>query len=248
MDAETATLPELAAEYSAAVTESARFAFLVRDTDLQLEQIKKLSVLKDRLKRFKYGAISAKDEAASNLFFHLQCGLNAMISFLRMWVFLKEPDYYAAWDRLIDAQEYISLAMRAADGGVGLENFLARLKRAEDVIFPGYSVYNSWGVIICGGRCSIRDRPFGDCEHIEGLIYWGRLCVRVGPEFVEMDHVAIVDEPRDRKCVITEITGDDGYYLDYMTLKRTKPAESKADGEAGRLTAKIFCNGMLEID
>lgn len=248
MDTETATLPELAAEYTTAVKEAARFAFLVRDAQLQLEQINTLSALKARFRRFKYGAIKAGDEEGANVFFHMQCGLNAQISFLRMWIQLKEGEYYKAWDSLIDAQQYVSLAMRAAKGGIGFDDFLERLKRTEDVVFPGYSVYNSWGVLIQGGECSICGKPFGECEHIEGLVYWGRLCCRVRPGFVEMDHVAIVDEPHDRKCIITEITTDDGYYRDYMTWKQTKKAEAKTDGEAGRFTARIFCNGLLEID
>jgi hypothetical protein len=248
MDSETATLPQLAAEYASAISAATKFAFLVRDTELQLEQVNALTALKIRIRQFKYGAIQARDEETANILFHMQCGLNAEISFLRMWVQLKEADYYAAWDSLIDAQQYVALAMRAAETGVGLEDFLDRLRRTEDVVFPGFRVYQSWGAVIRGGKCSICDKPFGQCEHIEDLVYWGRLCVRQDVEIVEMDHVGMVDEPRDRRCIITELTTDDGYYRDYMTWKRTRKAEEKTEGVAGRFTGRIFCNELIEID
>jgi len=152
MDSEKATLKQLVLEYSTAVEESSKFSFLVRDTKLQLEQIDLLLQLKNRIKSFKYGAVKDRDESASNQLFHLQCGLNAQISFLRMWTQLKDEDYYAAWDSLIDAQEYISIAMRASDRGVGLDEFLSHLRRAEEVVFPGYKLNNSCGAVIKGGQ------------------------------------------------------------------------------------------------
>jgi len=248
MKTERVMLPQLIADYTEATRQAEKFGFLVRDTELQAEQIASLTSLKDRIKEIKYAAIRAKDERAANILFHLQCGLNAQISFLRVWIHLKEGKFYRAWDSLVDTQEYISIAMRSDENGVGLEQFLERLRRVEEVVFPGYRLYNSWGVVMSGGKCSICGRAFSECDHIEGLVYWGRLCVRAAAKFIRMDHVALVDEPRDRRCVITEITTDDGYFRDYMTWKKTKPAGKKEQGVAGKMTAKIFDFNMLEID
>jgi len=248
MDPERATLEQLADEYTAAMRESEKLAFFVRDAELQTQQIDGLIALKRRIQGFKYGARKAGDERAANMLFHLQCGLNAMISFLTMWIELKKGDHHSAWNCVVDAEEYVSIALRAADAGEGLEDFLQHVKLAEQVIFPGYPVYNSMGAVIRGGKCTVCELPFNRCEHIEGRVYWGRLCVRIHPEIVDMDHVAMVDEPRDRRCVITEITTNDGYYHDYMTLKKTRRAEDKEEGTAGRLTGVIFHNQLLEID
>jgi hypothetical protein len=243
-----ATIEQLAQEYTEVVAEAAKFGYFVRDADLQQEQIDTLLNFKMRIKGFKYGAIKAGEERAANTLFHLQCGLNAQISFLTMWILLKKSDYYAAWDTLIDAEEYVSMAMRAADGGVGLEEFVSQLRRVEEAIFPGYRVYNSWGAVLRGGQCTICGKPFNQCDHIEGMVYWGRLCVRVKPEIVELNHVAVVDEPRDRRCVVTEFTTDDGWYRDYMTWRKTKKAEEKKEGTLGTFVGRIFNSRLLEID
>ena len=207
-----------------------------------------LAGLKSRIKGFKYGAIKAGDEKAANTLFHLQCGLNAQISFLTMWILLKKGDYYDAWDKLIDAEEHISMAMRAAEGGFGLEEFLDKLRQVEEIIFPGYRVYNSWGAIIRGGQCTICGKPFSQCDHIEGRVYWGRLCVRVSPEIVKLDHVSMVEEPRDRGCVVTEFSTEDGWYRDYMTWRKTKKAEDIEEGTLGTVVSRIFNNSLLEVD
>lgn len=248
MDGGKATIPQLAKEYTVATAEMAKFGCLVRDSELQQEQIDKLLNLKKRIKGFKYGAIEAGDEPAANILFHIQCGLNAHISFLQMWILLKKGDYYAAWDALIDAEEYISIAIRAANEGVGIDDFLNRLKSVEDVVFPGYRVYNSCGFVIRGGQCSVCSKPFCECEHIEGIVYWGRLCIRVKPEIVRTDHIAMVEEPRDRRCVIMELTTGDGWYRDYMTWQKTKKAEDMEEGTLGAFVGRILNTRWLEID
>lgn len=247
MHPETATLQQLSEEFIKAVNESARVAFFVRDTELQAQQTDVLLTLKNRIKAFKYGAIDAGDEAGANKLFQFQCRLNAGISFLHMWSNLKKGEFYAAWDDLIDSQEYVSIAMRAADDDIGLDEFMYHLKKVEDVVFPGYAIYNSMSAFIRGGTCSVCLKPFGNCRHVEGLVYWGRLCVRVHPELVEVDHVGLVEEPRDRRCVITEVETEDGYYRDYMTWRKAKKVQEHKDGVA-RFTGRLFSNKLLEID
>jgi len=245
---EKATIPQLAEEYTAATAKAAKFSFLVRDTELQQEQVDTLLNLKNRIKSFKYGAIKAGDEEAANTLYHFQCGLNSHISFLTMWILLKKSDYYDAWDALIDAEEYISMAMRADDGGIGLEAFLDRLRQCEEVIFPGYRVYNSWGAVIRGGQCTVCGESFNQCAHVEGRVYWGRLCVRVQFEVIKLDHTALVDEPADRRCVIQELTTDDGWYRDYMTWRKTKKEEDRKEGTLGAIVSRLYNNRLLEVD
>jgi hypothetical protein len=248
MGSERATVEELLHEVGRAMDDSAKFMFLVRDTELQQEQVDLLLRLKDRVKGFKYGAIEASEENAANALFHLQCALNAQVSFLRMWIQLKRSENDAAWDSLIDAQEYVCLAMRASDGPLPLEAFLGRLREVEEVVFPGFNVYFSWSAVIRGGDCTVCGRPLSDCEHVEGLVYSGRLCHRVRAKAVRLDHVAIVEQPRDRRCVVKDLTTDDGYYRDYMTWRKTKKPEKRNEGTSRNLSARIFSNRMLEVD
>lgn len=243
-----ATIPQLIDEYLAAVEKASKFEYFVRAKELQQEQIERLVHLKNRIKSFKYGAIQAGQEQAANALFHLQCGLNAKIAFLEMWVLLKEDNAYEAWDKLIDAQEYITIAIRADDRGVGLEEFLDRLRTVETLVFPGYNLYNSWGAVIRGGKCTVCHKSFDECDHVEGLVYWGKLCLRVHPEIVSLDHVAMVEKPHDRRCVVTEITMEDGYYRDYMTWRKTKKDDEPEEGTIGKVVSRVFSNKLLEVD
>ena len=243
-----ATVPQLISEYLAAIEEALKFGYFVRAKELQKQQIESLIRLKDRIKGFKYGAIQTGNQRSANTLFHLQCVLNAHIAFLEMWVRLKEDEPYAAWDKLIDAQEYISIAMRADSRGIGLEEFLDRLRTVEVVVFPGYRIYNSWGAVIRGGKCTICHKSFDECDHAEGLVYWGRLCVRVHPEILSLDHTAMVEEPYDKRCVVTEFTTEDGYYRDYMTWRKTKKDDEPKEGTIGKFVSRIFSNELLEVD
>lgn len=165
-----------------------------------------------------------------------------------MWIELKNGNHQAAWNRIIDAQEYISVAMRASDDGVSIEEFLEHVRTTEKVIFPGFPVYNSVAQVIKGGICSICEKEFNSCEHIEGRVYWGSLCVRSQVAIVTVDHVAMVDEPRDRRCIITEITEDDGYYHDYMTGEKTKKIDEHDKKAVGHFVGVILHNSSIEID
>jgi len=80
------------------------------------------------------------------------------------------------------------------------------------------------------------------------MVYWGRLCVRIHPEIVKLDHISLVEEPRDKRCVITEFTDDNGYYKDYMTWRKMKKTEEREEGTIGNVVSRIFSNDLLEVD
>jgi len=246
MAEETATIAELTRETIEAVNEAAKVSCLVRDAALQREQVDSLARAKDRIKGFKYGAIAAGREDAANKLFQLQCRLNAGRAFLQMWLSLKRDEPFTAWNELIGAQEYASIALRAAADDIQLGELLEHLRNTEVVVFPGYTYYQSWSVRMRGGTCTVCGLPLAECEHIEGRVYWGKLCVRVRPELVSYDHIALVRNPRDRRCVITEVEVN-GQMRDYMTWRVVSEATEAVEG-VGTFKACLFSNQLLEID
>jgi hypothetical protein len=244
---EEATLPELFREGLKMLQGAAPYLYLTRSSTLQKAKRDELTTFKERIRGFKRGAAAAEDEQAANGLFHMQCVLNAQVACLNLLIQVKGRDYHKAWCYLIDSQEYLSVAERASDEGFKLEWFRTHIENIETAIFPRIKVYNSWGAIIKGGKCTICFSPFRTCEHVEGKVYMGKLCVRVSPEIVSMDHMAIVDDPRDRRCILTEISDDDGYFHDHFTLKRKDRVEKKEG--AGLMTRGIiFSNRLLEYD
>ena len=58
----------------------------------------------------------------------------------------------------------------------------------------------------------------------------------------------MVEEPSDRRCVVTEFSTEDGWYRDYMTWRKTKKAEDIEEGTLGTVVSRVFNNSLLEID
>lgn len=241
------TIKELVENYNKLLKESLSYNYLVRDTDLQKEQIAILTDFKNRIKYVKYQLIEQNDEEYANLFFHFQCVLNSLIANFQLWIAIKEASYKVAWDRLIDAQEYLDVAFRIDGDHYGLDDLYNNLVNIEKLIFPGYPLYNSGGFIEKGGSCSICNEPFNQCEHLEGFIYMGKLCRKVNCEFIEFNHSALVKNPHDRRCIIEWISTDDWKKRDYITWKKL---DEDVESEGGGMTmgGVLFNMNVLDFD
>jgi len=251
----TITIEQLIDDYNEALKSAFKMNYLVRDSVLQEEESNKLLALKKLIKSVKYQVIEHGDEKLANRLFHLQSNLNSVASLLQMWVSLKKQEYALAWSFLIDAHEYLELAIKSTKGDEchwGLEEYKARLNQIEEVCFPGFPLYNSWGVKTKGGKCSICKAYYGDCEHIEGLVYAGRLCIISGFEALEADHSSLVKNPRDRRCIINKISSSEGVMRDYITWKLTDepiPAVAEAEGtDPMYMNGTMFVNKTIEWD
>lgn len=202
--------------YDSFIDACAKFDFYTRSKRIQKAKLKECEQYLQVLKGYKYQAIEKNDEHAANLLFHFQCMVNSMTSSLNMWLSLKADDYHEAWCHLIDSQEYIEVSLKIADYP-GIRNFESQLKAMEAALFPGWALYNSPGHTETIGKCSICASPFLECEHIENNIYMGRLCQRVDRNIIEAHHSALVKNPKDRRCIITKVSGDNGKMIDYFT-------------------------------
>ena len=78
------------------------------------------------------------------------------------------------------------------------EHQVRRLEQIEQVFFPR-QVFVSAGLMIGYQECSICEEEYGHCGHIAGRPYWGQLCYIIARDF-EGDHVAIVENPADKRC------------------------------------------------
>lgn len=220
---------------------------LVRSTRLQKEKIADIDRYIKYIKHFKHQAASKGDEKFANLLFHFQCMLRCVQSSIEMWLHLKEDEYQKGWSCLVDAQEYKDVALKVEDHD-GVRRMDVFLEKVRDAIFPPWIHYNSAAFSSTIGRCSICGEPFGDCDHIEGLVYSGALCRRVDIQLIEGHHSAIVSNPRDRRCIITEVSRDDGSMMDVFTLENTGEAHEREDGVAGHMKGIILTTVSLDFN
>lgn len=173
------SLNEIKNKYNEILDDCTKYLFLTRSSQLQAEKIKLLTSFKNEIKNYKYQIVRNGNEGLANTFFHFQCVLNAHISLLDMWINIKKRKYHDGWNNLIEAQKYTEYALRIEGNHYGIDDFQQRLNDIEKVVFPGFPLYNSPGLIISGGQCSICGLEMDSCQHIEEMIYWGTLFVNI---------------------------------------------------------------------
>ena len=224
--------------YEKFIDSCAKFNFFTRSIEKQKEKISECIQYINLIKAYKAQAIERNSELQANHFFHMQCMMNAIKSSLEMWVNIKEHNFARAWCLLIDAQEYIEVALKVADYE-GVRNLESRLTSIEHSIFPDWALYNSPGHTETIGKCSVCHKSFVLCDHIENQVYMGKLCQRVDRKIIETNHVAIVKKPQDRRCIITKLT-DNGKTLDYFTLDESDKPLSDNPKDDEMMTSGII--------
>ena len=124
-----------------------------------------------------------------------------------LWRLIAEEKFSASWSKLQDTLDSLRLVRRFSNINVsGLEEQLVELEKT----YP-YNVFFSIGALVEQFECSIcgLDIDSFECPHRKGQLYRGRMAVGIARNLVSLDHVAMVDQPEDRRCVVTyEDTGE----------------------------------------
>jgi len=213
--------------YDDFIDSCAKFNFYTRSKEVQIQKTTEIDQFLMGLKKNKANAVRDGNEKIANLFFHMQCMLNAVKSALLCWINIKEMKYRESWDCLVDAQEYVFVALQISDYP-GVRNIETMLQSMEKCLFPGWSYFMSPGIIETVGDCSICGKNMSECEHIEGKVYWGALCERVNTKQIAINHVAFVESPKDKRCIIEEIADEEsGFMRDYFTWELTNKKNAK---------------------
>src|SRR5260370_1674258 len=154
-------------------------------------------------------------------------------SFLEMWVLLKEVEHVKAWEKLVEAQKDFEIAQRILFDP-DTHDLLLHLLAVERTVFPPQSFFSS-AYTYPAAICSICDQTYGECNHVQGRIYMGKICRRRIPKssFTEF---SIVFTPRDKRCRIAEYA-DDGKV--YCTLTRRELPQSTPVDPAARYVSGV---------
>ena len=244
MNEKRLSFEEIHEEYCDFIDSCGKFSFYTRTIEIQRQKVTECNKYLIAIKQYKSQAIEKNNEHIANQFFHMQCMIHALRSSLLMWIELKENSFENSWTHLVDAQEYTSIALRI-DDYEGIRNLECRLKSAEESLFPRWKIYNSPGFVETIGKCSICHDPFSQCNHMENEIYMGSLCQRIDRKIVRVDHFAFVENPRDRRCIITKTSDDNGNEIDYFTLEKTG---KKVDNDEGHhIEGRMFCIPTLDV-
>lgn len=237
---------EIQEEFTKITNKAIKHDLLVVDYQLQEEMVKVLELLLQKIKGIKKQAINNHDEKNANHLFYMQCCSNAIICSLKTWINLKNQKPVEAWHKLIDAQEYLYYALKVKINIPQITAYLNKLKNIEYANFPQFTRYLSASSIIEGGQCSVCGKDFDTCEHIEEMVYCGIACKRVNPKILECNHVALVENPEDRRCIITEFEMTKGKIYDYITLKFIRD-KKLSESEHAIMKAVIYSFKNLDV-
>ncbi len=229
-------------ELNSLLEESAGVLPFVTDQVIQESTSKKLDQHLKIIKAYKKQAKIKNDEGISNSLLYYQCAFHTQIEEIKFIIALKNQEWHAAWVLLINAEDYCKYSIRAFEKSSlfqesyveNLNNELNRLKSLEKIFFHTFPIYHSFGFSISGGICSICGENIDTCTHIEEEIYMGSVCKRILLEEhqgnIVVDHSAMVKNPKDRRCIVTNFCDANGNYIDYITKKNLPKEKSMENG------------------
>jgi len=219
---------------------------IVRSSKLQEAKIKEMDDFIAELKAFKLWAIDHEVEQQANELFHFQCFIRSVQACLKTWINIKNSEPESAWHSLMDAIDYKDIALRISDyEGIRIHETL--LTDARRVLFPENMVFNSPAFRSTVGDCSICRSSFNTCDHIEDFIYSGRLCRRINISILEANHSAIVKNPRDPRCIMTERSDEAGRMINMLSLELTGE-ESERSNDAMHVKGILLSTKSLDVD
>jgi hypothetical protein len=216
------------AEFDTVMNDSMRFLYPVRDLDLQIDRANLLAEFIGKLNQAKNAVAGTGNPDAANKLLGMEYFAISMHRCLLMWIRLRLNEPEEAWTLLVDAQQTAKLAIRVHQSCVNANNLLEIMRGYEAILFPK-RLFCSPSAVFENCICSICDAPFDDCDHISGMAYDGKLCSEIRGAPTHIDHVAIVESPYDKGCVVhARVDGD--IETNLLTLVETKIEEEAKKG------------------
>lgn len=185
--------------------------------DLALEEISKI---KNRINKEKAILISdAQDEVLNDLFILNEICL-LLDDYIRFWHILTKNKFSASWTKLQDVQDRLRIIYRFTL--IPRPAFLNLIESqcGEIEKFYPYQVFFSMGTMIEEEECSICGEAVDsfECLHIKGQLYQGNLAYGIVKKVAGLDHVAMVDNPKDKRCVVSfEDTAEQFHLIRYLS-------------------------------
>lgn len=140
------------------------------------------------------------DEDLANDIFVLNSYSQFLASYVNLWSLILAGKYSSSWDCLQDCLNLLRSIKRFSR--IKVDEFEDQLVGLEK-IYP-YNVFFSIGGIAGQLVCTICGElsDSASCVHISGELYGGKLAQRITRDVVQLDHIAIVSNPADKKCVV----------------------------------------------
>jgi hypothetical protein len=204
--------------------------------DLQTDELHRQHTLLLKIDRYRHQAIEVQNEEQANAAFVNLNIIEGVLYHLQLWTLAKADRVAEAWDQLVEAQDALRLVLRFVQEDK-IRLWYQDLLVLETILFPPQR-FVSDAHCFKYSECTICDRTYGECDHIAGYLYMGRLCQQRVCDIHSVDHLAIVDHPRDKGCRFTKIKIN-GYMWCTLTRRQLESAgDDRGNFEACILRAR----------
>lgn len=146
---------------------------------------------------------SATEDAVKNDCFIYAGFFELLISLASYWKCVESEEFHNSWCKLQDALDCLrQLKKFYKEDSVTLWSLTRQLLSIEKA-YP-YKIFTSCGFIFEGFECSICSQNIdGDeCPHIKGDIYSGEMAVAIARKVKELDHISLVEKPKNKRLVV----------------------------------------------
>lgn len=144
--------------------------------------------------------VAAADEVLNDIFV-LETYVRFFIAYGDLWSKISKGLYSESWRRLQDANDLLRLIRKWS--GITLAPFDKQLSALE-TLYP-YKIFSSIGFVVERFECSIcgNDIDSFECLHRKNELYRGVRAIAIARNIQNIDHIAIVENPVDKRCVFT---------------------------------------------
>lgn len=157
----------------------------------------------------KHYAIKIKNEELANAQYVAKQYINLLCHISNFFNLLNNKEYKISWNALQDCLDsaYWIGKYTKMENRFEIPDIVQLLSSYES-LYP-YKVFASTEMIISKSEWSICCKSFQsfDCNHIKGYLYWGEVAAENLIEVKELQAVAIVSNPLDKRCVM-ELSND----------------------------------------
>jgi hypothetical protein len=154
----------------------------------------------DQLNAAREKYASATDEVLNDIFV-LETYVDLFRSYGNLWQQISTQHYSESWLTLQDANDSLRLILKWSN--LNLNPLVNQLSALES-LYP-YKIFSSCGFVVDHFECSIcgNDIDSFDCKHRKNELYRGQRAYGIARKIIDMDHIALVENPDDKRCVVS---------------------------------------------
>lgn len=193
--------PEVTSVYVEIKPEIKEFLFSLNSMDFdKVNEI--LEGLKSKLATAKASYNQDSEQVLNEFYIINQLG-TMLTKYTQAWSEIIKKEFSSSWHSLQDSMNLLRQIKKLTNGSTNLTNYFEDQLLSLEKLYP-YNVFFSIGAITDWLKCSIcgKDIDSLDCPHMVGELYRGQMAYGIVQNFTELNHVAVVMHPEDKRCVV----------------------------------------------